>query len=145
MLQSLQAHEDSVIKTLRDEIAKTENYLDNLKKRLDAAQTHTSQVRIAGSQVIDTGWVREAPLKLCPETHYPVSLEYNPLLGGGVIMRAIFAPKPHDQFSYIAHHGLSKEQYTEKELTLKKEGFRQISHQAVVLSAGATHQAIWMK
>ena len=96
------------------------------------------------SKVIDTGWIDSDPSASCPETHYPVCFELMPLPGDGVRYKAIFIPKPRDDFEYKSAVGVRTDEYQKLSKDLMAKGFVQISHQVVTVMVGNVHQAVWV-
>lgn len=96
------------------------------------------------SAVIDTGWVNQDPSATCPETHYPVQVEIMPLKGDGARYKAIFIPKPKDDFEYKSILGMRTEAYEKLNEELLAKGYVQISHQVATIMIGNVHQAVWV-
>ena len=97
------------------------------------------------SAAIDTGWKETNPVGDCPKTHYPASIELMPLPGDWVRFRAIFLPRPSEDFDSRHAVSLRTEEYRKLDAKLKDEGYTQISHQMVTVMIGNVHQAVWIR
>jgi len=103
------------------------------------------QAKIAESSVIETGWVDIQPIKSCPETHYPVSIELMPLKGDGVRYKMVFIPKPNERFEYKYAVSERTQRYRTLHSDYTKQGYVQICHQVVTVMSGNVHQAVWVR
>ena len=75
---------------------------------------------------------------------YPVVVEAKPLLGDGVVFRAMFIAKPSHHFRFESVYGISDRHFENIQAKLTSKGFVLIHHQKVMLIGGWSHQATWV-